>query len=61
MIPLGRGAPVIGHHDHFFPGKGVTPPLPEAMDFFIIPQSMGLCLMGYMWFGKASTRSPSKF
>jgi hypothetical protein len=32
---------------------------PEVMKFLIIPQSLCLCLTGYLWFGQASSSSLS--
>jgi hypothetical protein len=56
------------------PVKGVTSPSlgtssssmpqagdPKTMKFFIMPQSLSLCLTGYTWFGQASLRSLSKW
>jgi hypothetical protein len=34
---------------------------PETMKFFIMSHSLILCLIGYAWFGQASSRSLSKW
>jgi hypothetical protein len=65
---------VVDRHDRLFPGEGcralsaqVSLRLlalvrdPEVMNFFIISQSLSLCLVGYTWFRQAALGSFSKW
>jgi hypothetical protein len=41
-----QGVPIVDRYDHV---------LTKTIKFFIMPQSLSLCLMGYAWFGQASS------